>query len=101
MNTNTQSKKQKKDKRSSLEKLFDEVAYEYFYGPKEPFNPVSDEYQEVCWEKTPIGGDVTITVFYDKNGNRCKKSEMAYCDTTIYEKDGTYVNCVLGARPLP
>lgn len=66
---------------------------------KESFNPVSDEWKEVHWGATPLGGDLSIAYFYDKNGERCKKSEKAYMDIVIYTKEGVVVNSVMGHNP--
>lgn len=69
--------------------------------PKEPFRPVSDEWQEVEWGTTPLGGDLSLAKFYDRDGKRCKKTDMAYMDVVIYTKDGEVVNSVMGRNPYP
>lgn len=65
---------------------------------KDGFPPESDEYKEVHFGPTPLGGDVSIAYFFDKNGNHCKREDMAYMNIVIYTKDGKYVNSVSGKR---
>ena len=79
--------------------MSDEEFFRRSEAKREPFNPVSNEWQEVHWGETPLGGDVSIAYYYDKEGNHCTKENMAYMDIVIYTKDGTYVNSVMGANP--
>ena len=79
-----------------------EMTDEEFFSRTEPlpqFNPQSDDYQEVVWGTTPLGGDLSIVKFYDNDGNRCRKEEKSYVDIVVYTKEGEVVNSVVGKRP--
>lgn len=66
---------------------------------KEPFNPAPTDYMGVNWGKTPLGGDVSLVYYFDKDGNHCKRENMAYINIVIYTKEGEYVNSVMGHNP--
>ena len=76
--------------------MSDEEFFKRIETPNEPFNPVTNEYQEVHWGTTPLGGDLSIAIYYDKNGERCNKENMEYMDIKIYTKDGVLINSVMG-----
>lgn len=67
---------------------------------KEPFPPEENEFMEIDWGSTPLGGDLSIAYFFDKDDQHCTRENMAYMNIYIYEKDGTYVNCVMGKNPF-
>ena len=66
---------------------------------KEPFPPAENEYMEIKWGETPLGGDLSIAYFYDRDDQHCTRDKMAYMNILIYKKDGTYVNAVYGKNP--
>lgn len=67
---------------------------------KEPFPPEENEFMEIDWGSTPLGGDLSIAYFFDKDDQHCTRENMAYMNIYIYEKDGTYVNSVMGKNPF-
>lgn len=66
---------------------------------KAKFPPEENEFMEIEWGSTPLGGDLSIGYFYDKDGNHCTRENMAYMNIVIYTKDGQYVNSVCGKNP--
>ena len=62
----------------------------------EKFPPEENEFMEIHYHKTPSGGDLSISYFYDKEKRPCRKENMAYMDIVEYKKDGTYLNCHYG-----
>lgn len=66
---------------------------------KEPFEPTPTDYMGVVWGTTPLGGDVSLVYYFDKDDNHCKRENMAYSNIVIYTKDGNYVNSVAGRNP--
>ena len=63
------------------------------------FPPEENEYMKIEWGETPLGGDLSIAYYYDKDGNHCTRENMAYMNIVIYTKDGEYVNSVYGKKP--
>jgi hypothetical protein len=66
---------------------------------KQTFPPEENEYMEIHWGETPLGGDLSIAYFYDKDDQLCTRENMAYMNIVIYTKDGTVVNRVMGLNP--
>lgn len=66
----------------------------------ETFPPEENEYMEIHWGTTPIGGDFSIAYFFDKDNRHCTRENMAYMNIVIYNKDGTRVNEVYGKNPF-
>ena len=66
---------------------------------KKTFPPEKNEFMEIHWGSTPLGGDLSIGYYYDKDGNHCTRENMAYMNIVIYTKDGQYVNSVYGKNP--
>ena len=83
-----------------LNNMTDEEFFRSDESAQEKFDPQSNEWQEVEWGRTPIGGDLSIAQYYDKNDRRCKKGDMAYMNILIYTKDGKLVNSVMGHNPF-
>jgi hypothetical protein len=63
------------------------------------FPPEENEFMEIHWGTTPLGGDLSIGYYFDKDDQHCTRENMAYMNIYIYNKDGTYVNCVIGNNP--
>ena len=55
-----------------------------------------NDYMEIQWGTTPLGGDLSIAYFFDKNDQHCTREDMAYMDIIIYNEDGTYL-CKYGS----
>ena len=66
---------------------------------EQTFPPEENEYMEIHLGETPLGGDLSIAYFYDKDDQRCKRENMAYMNIVVYTKDGKFVNEVLGMNP--
>ena len=64
------------------------------------FPPEENDYMEIQWGTTPLGGDLSIAYYYDKDNQHCTRENMAYMDIIIYNEDGTYVNMVHGKNPF-
>jgi len=71
-----------------------------FYSRNSFFPPEENDYMEIQWGTTPLGGDLSIAYFFDKNDQHCTRENMAYMDIIIYNEDGTYVNMVHGKNPF-
>lgn len=70
------------------------------YSQNSFFPPEENDYMEIQWGTTPLGGDLSIAYFFDKNDQHCTRENMAYMDIVIYNEDGTYVNMVHGKNPF-
>ena len=57
-----------------------------------PFPPENDEFCEVHWHNTPSGGDLSVAYFFDKDGNKCNRSNAYSMNIIEYTKDGVRVN---------
>lgn len=64
-----------------------------------PFPPEENEFMEIHRGSTPLGGDLSIAYFFDRNDQHCTRENMAYMNILIYDNDGTFVNAVYGKNP--
>lgn len=64
---------------------------------QEKFPPEENEFMEIHWGATPMGGDLSIGYYYDKNGEHCTRDKMHYMVIKIYEKDGTCIDTIVSA----